>query len=366
MRLPVFNADDPATIDYEQFEKMVDYYMERGFTYFDTAYPYHQEHSEGAVARCLVDRYPRESFVLADKMPIIRVKSVDDYEKYFNEQLERTHAQYFDYYLLHNMGQDRYENTQKFGGFDFIQKKKEEGLVKKIGFSFHDNAEMLDRVLTDHPEVDFVQLQINYLDWNSGVIESGKCYDVAAKHGKPVVVMEPVKGGTLANLPAPALEVIRNFEKEHDLPEMSPASYAIRYAASKPNVMMVLSGMSNMEQLVDNTSYMQEFEPLSEAEEIMLEVVAEVINASTAVACTNCKYCTEVCPKNINIPAYFALLNMYATTGKKTNMYYERYKMNRGLASDCVKCGLCENICPQHLPIRDDLVKFKELYENQN
>lgn len=367
MRLPVFDADDPKTIDYEQFERMIDAYMAAGFTYFDTAYPYHKEMSEDAVKRCLVDRYPRESFVLADKMPIIRVNSSDDYQKYFDEQLKRCGVSYFDYYLLHNMGIDRYIKTTKFGGFEFISELKKKGLVRNIGFSFHDNAEVLDKILTEHPEVDFVQLQINYLDWESEVAQSGACYQVAVKHGKPVIVMEPVKGGALANLPPRAKEALDKctVSMGKNPEDVSSASYAVRFAASLDNVFMVLSGMSTEAQLLDNISYMEDFKPLNEAEREVLNTCTRIINESTEVQCTSCKYCLEECPLGVNIPAYFGLLNLYKTLGKKTNMYYERAVFEHAKASECIKCGKCENICPQHIPIRDKLVKFAEIYESE-
>jgi hypothetical protein len=358
MRLPQFDADNPKSIDYEQFERMVDTYLDRGFTYFDTAYPYHGEMSEGAVKRCLVDRHPRSAYVLADKMPIVRVKSSSEYQTYFDEQKRRCGVDYFDYYLLHNMGKDRYANTCKYGGFDFVSRLKEKGDVGKIGFSFHDDAELLDKILTEHPEVDFVQLQINYLDWDSAVAQSGACYETACRHNKPVIVMEPVKGGTLANLPKEALDTMKNYGAAD-----SPASYAVRFAAGLENVFMVLSGMSSYDQLLDNTSYMQEFTPLNEKEKKMLEEITAILNKTMEIACTSCKYCMEECPKNINIPAYFGLYNLHSVTGKKTNMYYERYTMGHGLASECIQCGKCENICPQKIKVREFLKKFAALYE---
>ncbi len=360
MRLPLLNPDDPATIDIEQTKVMVDKFLERGFIYFDTAYPYHSEKSEEAVREALVKRHPRESFLLADKMPILRVTKTEDYQVLFDEQLKRCGVDYFDYYLLHNLGRDRYINTEKFGGFPFIVKLKKDGYVKNIGFSFHDDADTLDMILTEHPEVDFVQLQINYLDWDSQVAQSGACYEVAKKHGKKVMVMEPVKGGTLAKLPDEAMGLFEKFYGD-DMP--SPASLAIRFVASLPEVQIVLSGMSSPDQLDDNTAYMQDFKPLSDDERKLVKDITDVMNRTIKVPCTACRYCMEKCPKNINIPDYFGLLNLHAVTGKKTNMYYERFSMNHGKASECLKCGLCEKNCPQHIEIRKFLEEFAALYE---
>jgi len=360
MRLPLLNAEERTSIDYAQVARMVDLYLERGFRYFDTAYPYHDGLSEEAVRRCLVERYPRESFLLADKMPIVQVKAPEDYERFFAEQLRRCGVTYFDVYLLHNLGRDRYPNTQRFGGFEFIKGLKEKGLAKNIGFSFHDDAEMLDRILTDHPEVDVVQLQINYLDWNGAVAQSGKCYEVAKRHGKEVIVMEPVKGGQLANLPETAMKLFTDFYGEN---APSPASLAIRFVASLDQVKVVLSGMSLLAQMEDNTGFMQNFVPLSEGERALAERIEQELKRAIKVPCTSCRYCMEVCPMNIAIPDYFGLLNLHAVTGQKTGMYYNRYSMNHGKASECLKCGLCEKNCPQHIPIRKMLEEFAALYE---
>ena len=362
MRLPLLNAEDPKSIDLEQFKEMTDRYLQRGFTYFDTAYPYHDECSEEALREALVRRYPRQSYVIADKMPIMRVTSADDYPRFFQEQLKRCGVEYFDYYLLHNMGRDRYDSTEKFGGFAFIAEMKKQGKIRKAGFSYHDDAETLDRILSDHPEVDFVQLQINYLDWHSAVTQSGKCYETAVRHGKKVMVMEPVKGGTLARLPKEAEDAFNAYYGGvQNLP--SQASLAIRYAASLPEVEIVLSGMSSLSQLDDNTSYMQGFQPLTQGEQELVEKITEILNRTIKVPCTSCRYCMEECPISVNIPNYFGLLNLYAVTGNKTNMYYQRYSMNHAKASECLKCGRCEQICPQHIAIRQFLEEFAGLYE---
>lgn len=360
MRLPLTDPADPKSINIELAKQMVDLYMSQGFRYFDTAYPYHGESSEDAVRQCLVERYPRESFLLADKMPVLRLKEEADLEYYFKEQLRRCGVSYFDVYLLHNMGRDRYPNAQRLGAFAYLKKLKDQGLARCIGFSFHDDAETLDQILTDHPEIDVVQLQINYLDWNDAVAQSGKCYQVAMRHGKEVIVMEPVKGGQLANLSEPALKLFSDF---YGSPAPSTASLAVRYAASLDHVMVVLSGMSTLQQVKDNTAYMQDFVPLSSGELALAEQIEKELHRAIKVPCTSCRYCMEVCPKNIAIPDYFGLLNLYAVTGRKTNLYYKRYIVDHGKASECVKCGLCESNCPQHIPIRKMLEEFAALYE---
>ena len=293
-------------------------------------------------------------------MPILQVKAPEDYDRFFTEQLRRCGVTYFDVYLLHNLGRDRYPNTERVGGFEFLKRLKEHGQARNIGFSFHDDAETLDRILTEHPEVDVVQLQINYLDWDGAVAQSGRCYEVAVRHGKDVVVMEPVKGGQLAKLPDAAMKLFEDFYGA-DAP--SPASLAIRYVASLEQVKVVLSGMSTPEQVSDNTAYMRDFAPLSAGEHELTVQIAQELKRSIKVSCTGCRYCMEVCPQNIAIPDYFGLLNLHAVTGKKTNMYYERYSMNHGKASECLKCGLCEKNCPQHIRIRDMLEEFAALYE---
>ena len=310
----------------------------------------------------ILGTYQRERLLIADKMPILRVKATEDYQRFFDEQLKRCGTDYFDFYLLHNMGRDRYIKTQKYGGFDFIQRQKEKGYVRKIGFSFHDDAATLDHILSEHPEVDFVQLQINYLDWEGAVAQSRRCYETAEKYKKDVFVMEPVKGGTLAVLPDKAMQLFNEYYK-NDIP--TPASLAVRYAASLERVKVVLSGMSNLEQLENNTSYMQDFKPVTAGEKELINKITDILNSTIRVPCTGCRYCLEQCPQNINIPDYFGLLNLHAVTGKKTNMYYERFSMDHAKASECLECGLCEEICPQHINIREHLKEFAKLYEEE-
>lgn len=358
MRLPLINPEDKTSINQEVLNQMVDAFIEAGFTYFDTAFPYHDQKSESALKTALVERYDRDRYIFADKMPTVLVKAAEEYPMYFNLQMERTGLTYFDYYLMHNMGKDRYAKTKEFGGFEFAQRMKEEGKIKNFGFSFHDDADMLDRILNEHPEVDFVQLQINYLDWENDIIQSRKCYETAVKHKKPVVVMEPVKGGTLANLPKEAEELLRAYN-----PDATPASYALRFAASLDNVMMVLSGMGNMEQMVENTRVMSELKPLNEEERELLQKVVEIINRSIKVPCTSCGYCMEVCPKNIPIPGLFGLYNNYAINGSFSNMYHNRVIYDRGKSSDCVGCRQCVKNCPQHIEIPKhlkEIAKFEK------
>ncbi len=360
MRLPVRTAGDFADIDIEQVKNMVDIFMEKGFNYFDTAYPYHGEKSEEALREALVKRYPRDSFLIADKMPTVRVTGSKDYPIFFETQLKRCGVEYFDYYLFHNIWKRSYAETEEYGGFDFIAEKIREGRIKHFGFSFHDEPELLDEVLTKHPEVEFVQLQINYLDWKSPSVRSEECYNIARKHGKNIIVMEPNKGGSLIALPEDAQRLFREYS-----PDSSNASWAMRFCASLEGVMLVLSGMSSIEQMKDNISFMDNFVPLNEEEKKIIEKVRIAVENNAAIGCTKCRYCTEDCPMEIPIPEYFSAFNTYQLTHNMGNagMYYRRYANGRSLASQCVKCGNCERHCPQHLEIRKLLSETAELFE---
>ena len=360
MRLPM---SDENTIDIEQVKKMADAFIAAGGTYFDTAYPYHGGKSETAFREAVVKRYPRESFTVTDKLPMFSIKKAEEMQPIFDEQLARCGVEYFDYYWLHALGNDTYNLSEKIGAFDFIAKKKAEGKVKHIGFSFHDSAEVLDKILTNHPEMEFVQLQINYLDLEDGGVQSRKCYETAVRHGKPVIVMEPVKGGALANVPTEAEELMRSYEKD-----MSPASWAVRFAASYENVMMVLSGMSSMAQMEDNLGYMKDFKPLTDAEKEMILKCGDIIRNSISIKCTACKYCVEGCPKKIAIPDYFKIYNDLKRYGRnqesKAKSDYAALVSEHGKASDCIKCGKCEEHCPQHLTIREYLTNIASKLES--
>lgn len=364
MRLPLLNKDDAASIDVEQVKKMVDVFMEKGFTYFDTAWMYHSFKSENAVKEVLTSRYPRNSYTIATKLHSGFVKDKEDCDKVFDAQREKTGVDYFDYYLIHNIDKNSYSRYGQLDCFNWLADKKKQGLVKKIGFSFHADAELLDKVLTEHPEMEFVQLQINYLDWDSEWIQSGKCYEVARQHGKPVIVMEPVKGGTLAQLPVKAEAMLKEYA-----PEMSISSWAIRFAASLDNVFMVLSGMSDIGQMMDNLSYMEDFKPLDEEEQALIKRCTEIINDQTAIGCTGCDYCMDGCPQDIAISKYFSLYNaeMRELESKQWTPHktlYEGVAKNFGKAGDCIECGACESICPQHLQIIDGLKKVSARFDS--
>ena len=355
LRLPLLNEDDPASIDYEKTSEMVDLFLSQGFCYFDTAYNYHKELSEIGIREALVKRHSRNSFLLADKMPTFYVTKREDFDRFFQEQLDRCGVDYFDFYLLHNLGQERYGNMTRLGAFEFMKKIKAEGNAGEIGFSFHDTAETLDRILTEHPEMDFVQLQLNYIDWESESIQSRKCYEVARKHGKPITVMEPVKGGALARLSPEAEKPLKAFA-----PGSSNASWAIRYAASLDGVRMVLSGMSDLKQVRDNTGYMKDFQKLNSEEQKRIAQVVDILKRSQSIQCTNCKYCMDECPMNINIPGYFAFYNSAAQQDNFIDMLYTRVSHGHGQPWDCIGCRSCEGHCPQHLPITDYLKTISE------
>ena len=365
MRMPLRDTNNSADVDVEQVKQMVDLFMEKGFTYFDTAWMYNGFASEKVAKEALVERYPRERFTLATKFHADFFHSLEDRDKIFSAQLEKNGAGYFDYYLLHGVESTTLPKFEQFDCFRWLLDKKAAGAVRHAGFSFHDTAEVLDGLLTKYPEMEFVQLQINYLDWESEWIQSRACYEVCLKHNKPVIVMEPVKGGTLSKLPPEAETLLKNAA-----PEMSASSWAIRFAASLPGVLVVLSGMSNLDQMRDNLSYMERFQPLTESEKALCFRAAEIINSQIAVPCTACSYCTEGCPMKIAIPKYFSIYNedmrehldQKGWTINFTN--YAVLSKEFGKASECIECGQCEGICPQHLPIIQYLKDVAKHYEH--
>ena len=354
MRLPMIGDE----IDMEQVKSMVDKFMKKGFTYFDTAYVYINGKSEVAAREAIVKRYPRDSFTLATKLPLWdEVETEADMQKIFDESMARAGVEYFDYYLLHAMDKAKFEKADRIGAWDFIFKMKAQGKIRHCGFSFHDSAEVLDEALTKHPEAEFVQLQINYADWENDNVQSRKGYEVALKHNKPIVIMEPVKGGSLAAM-VPEVQDMMKAEN----PDLSIPSWAIRYCAGLDNIITVLSGMSTQAQLNDNVSYMEHFEPLNEKEHAVLDKAVQILKSIPTVPCTACRYCVDDCPMHINIPEIFKALNGYKQFGclegtdKPYNMgQYEKATKDGGKAGECLQCGSCEAHCPQHISIIEEL-----------
>ena len=356
MRLPLLA--DEKTVDLELVKKMVDEFMKDGFTYFDTAKPYLNQQSESVVKEALVKRYPRDRFTLTDKLTSDYWQNKEEIEPLFNLQLETCGVEYFDYYLVHALTKTRYEKCQKYQAFEVLEKLMSEGKIKHLGISFHDKPELLKQILDDYPSIEFVQIQFNYLDYSNPGIQSGDLYEVCMKYNKKILVMEPCKGGCLtAQLPLKAQEIFNNLHGG------SYASYAIRYAASQPGVYMVLSGMSNLDQMKDNLSYMRDFKKLNLAELEAIAQVREVFKGLDLIGCTACHYCTAGCPQQILIPDLFACLNNDKLFGSNSGFYYDVLTTGHGKASECLGCGKCENSCPQHLPIRELLTEVAKKYE---
>jgi len=356
LRLPHTDPNDISTVDVEETKKMVDLFLSRGFRYFDTAYTYLRYKAEDVLRQVLVERYPRDSYMIASKLPCGALRKGKTAQGIFQGQLTKCGVDYFDVYLLHGLDAEDAVYAQEQGCFEFLKSLKETGKARYIGFSFHDTAEALDAILTRHPEVDVVQIQLNYLDWDHEIIQSGACYDVCRKHGKPIIVMEPVKGGTLAKLPEQAAALLDGE---------SPARRAIRFAASQSGVAVVLSGMSDMAQMEDNTACMQDFQPLTKRENQVLQQVKKIVREAVPIACTGCAYCLEGCPINLPIPQYFSLYNAQALDGWQANAKerYQKLAKTFPAAQACIRCGSCEKLCPQKLPIRQNLKLVSETFD---
>lgn len=345
MRLP----EKDGKIDYDTVCGMADKYMAAGLNYFDTAYVYHGGTSEVAARECVVKRYPRDSFYLATKLPAWELKTEYDRDRIFGIQCERAGVDYFDYYLLHSLEDGyNYDTYERLNCFEWGVQKKAEGRIKHFGFSFHGTPALLEKVLDKHPEVEFVQIQLNYADWDNPVVGSGKLYEILHARNIPMIIMEPVKGGTLAD---PVPEIKELFEAVR--PGASPASWALRYVGSLPGVMTILSGMSNPDQMSDNVSTFTDFKPLSEEERETIEKARRILLDTPTIGCTSCRYCCDGCPQGIKIPDIFTLMNavrMYKESWRAKNLYNSSIAPS-ARASDCLGCGQCEGVCPQHLPI---------------
>ena len=354
MRLPQLAG---GKIDTPQLCRMVDAFLEAGFNYFDTAHGYHSGMSEVAVREALTSRYPRSSYLLTDKLTASYFKTEADIRPFFESQLKTCGVEYFDFYLMHAQSADVFEKFKRCRAYETAFELKKEGKIRHVGLSFHDTAAVLDNILSTYPAVEVVQIQYNYLDYNDAAVQSRLCYEVCRKHGKPVIIMEPIKGGSLINLPEGAKPILGEVG-------VSPANLALRFAASPDGVMMVLSGMSNFDQLRENIGFMGDFKPLSAQETDAAMRIAEAIRTQRLIACTACRYCTDGCPQKISIPDLFACMNSKKQFNNwNSAYYYDIHTKDGGKASACIRCGKCEAICPQHLPIRDLLRQVAAEFE---
>ena len=354
MRLPMKGEK----VDTDEFSRMVDAFLEAGFQYFDTAHGYLGGKSETALKTCLTGRYPRDRYLLADKLTAPYFKKEEDIRPFFQSQLDACGVSYFDFYLMHAQNAGNFPHFKACRAYETAFALKAEGKIRHVGISFHDRAAVLDRILTEYPQIEAVQIQFNYADYDDASEESRKCYEVCVRHGKPVIVMEPVKGGTLVKLPEKAKAILERLQGG------SIASYAIRFAASFDNVRMVLSGMSNMEQVEDNIRTMRDFKPLDDRERAAIEEVRAVFRAQHVIPCTACRYCVDGCPKHILIPELFGDLNAKQVYQDwNSDWHYSVHTEKNGKASDCIQCGQCEKACPQHLEIRKLLKTVANVFE---
>ena len=361
MRLP----ENDGVIDIEKVNKMVDAYMDAGFNYFDTAYVYHGGNSEKTVKEAIVKRYPRDSFTLATKLPAWSIHSFEDRDKIFNEQLERCGVDYFDYYLLHSIEDgNNYDTYVKYDCFNWGVQKREEGKIKHLGFSYHGTPELLVKIVDSHPEIEFVQIQLNYADWDNKIVHSGELYKILADRNIPIIVMEPCKGGKLANHDEECTEILKSVR-----PDKSVASWAFRYVGSLPGIATILSGMTTQEQMEDNMNTFRNFEPLSDEEKAAIDKVVEAMFRVEQVGCTACRYCVDGCPMSISIPDIISAINTKRKfPGDMRPQFFYNGLVARdgnGKASDCIGCGQCEGVCPQHLPIIEILKEGVEKFEAQ-
>ena len=359
MRLP----EKDGAIDIEQVSHMADSYMEAGFNYFDTAYVYHGGNSEKVIKEAIVKRFPRESFTIATKLPAWFLHSPEDRDKVFEEQLDRCGVDYFDYYLLHSLEDgNNYDTYEKYDCFNWGIKKRDEGRIRHFGFSFHGTPELLVQVLDKHPEIEFVQIQLNYADWDNKIVHSGELYEILRDRNIPMIIMEPAKGGKLACLDDECAEILKAIR-----PDKSLASWAFRYVGSLPGIATILSGMSTPEQMEDNINTFKDFEPLSEEELAAIDKVKEIMNRVELAGCTSCKYCVEGCPMGISIPDVISAVNTKRKFpgDMRPQFFYNGLVDRYSHASDCIACGQCEGVCPQHLPIISLMQEAVEKFESE-
>lgn len=358
MRLPMQGKQ----IDTTATKQMVDLFLKNGFNYFDTAHGYHEGNSEIAIRECLTSRYPREKYILTNKLTNEYFKCEEDIPPFFEKQLKACGVDYFDFYLMHAQNKELYAKFQAKNAYSVVKTLKKAGKIKYFGISFHDKPEVLEQILQENPDIDVVQIQFNYMDYNDPAIESKKCYEVCRKYSKPIFVMEPVRGGCLANLPPEAAGILDQLHNG------SPASYAIRFAAGFEGIVMVLSGMSTLAQMQDNINFMKNFQPLNKTETEAVFQVSKNLQKQNLIPCTACRYCIPECPKKISIPDLFACMNAKKTYHDwNCDFYYDTvHTAKNGRASDCIRCGKCEKICPQHLPVRDLLTYVAREFDSQS